>query len=338
MSTAEKLGIVLLNLGGPDTQEAVKPFLYNLFSDPEIINLPLSFLTQKPFAWLISTLRNQKAKTGYAAIGGGSPILRLTQQQADLLQAHLQQSTLEAKVYIAMRYWKPFTDSTVEALMQDGVNRIIALPLYPQYSLSTTASSYNELQRCLKQHQYKGTLSLIPYFHTNPLYLQAMAETIQHKLDTVSWSCPKEEVLIAFSAHSLPEAFVKKTSDIYPQQIAECTRLIIQHYFPRNPWALCLQSKVGPVPWLEPSTEQFIEQQAHQKRDNLLFVPISFVSDHIETLFEIDQEYLPLAKQLGLSYCARADGLNDSPTFIAALAQLIQQHVAEGCVQEPVLV
>lgn len=316
----------MVNLGGPDSLAAVRPFLYNLFSDPDIIRLPFSWLMQKPLAWYITMSRLESVKDAYRKMGNRSPILPLTQAQASALEDVLTSEGHPLPVYIAMRYWHPFTDETVNQMRADGISHIIVLPLYPHYSLTTTGSSVNELQRVLTQKNIRDmTFQVLDPYYDHPDFQAAMAETITEGLAENIWSCPRENVQILFSAHSLPKKFVKKTRDIYPDQIVETCKLLIQDHFPQNPWELAYQSKVGKMPWLGPDTEGVIHYFAANHIDNILMVPVSFVSDHLETLYEIDQLYLPLARELKIPHAARTPALNSRPKFIQTLATLVKQ-------------
>lgn len=323
MPASPKTAVLLLNMGGPDSLESVRPFLYNLFSDPDIIRLPLSWLFQKPLAWTISTRRGEEARKNYAMMGGASPILPWTRRQADALKSLLEeQNAGEWPVYIAMRYWHPFTEATVDAIIKDGVTRLIVLPLYPHFSYTTTGSSLNALKRELERRRFQPELTIVPPYYNHPLYLDAMRECVAEGLDSNTWGCPKESVRVLFSAHSLPLKHIKRMKDPYPEQIEECARLIMEA-FPENPWDLCFQSQVGKIPWLGPSVEGVLHYFAGENRDNILIVALSFVSDHVETLVEIDKLYLPLAKALEIEYCHRAPTLNDRPAFIKAMAALV---------------
>lgn len=320
----KKKGILFFNLGGPDNLSAVQPFLYNLFSDPDIIKLPFSSVLQKPLAWYISSSRTPSVKGYYKKMGGRSPILRLTEAQGQALEASLRDAGHEFKVYIAMRYWHPFTEEALDQILEDGIEELILLPLYPHYSLTTTGSSMNEFTRILEQRNITGLrYKLIGPYYQYPLFQAALAETIREGLDAHHWSCPKEQVQILFSAHSLPKKFVKKTKDVYPEQIQDTCQRVMDDYFPGQPWELAYQSKVGKMPWLGPDTEGVIHYFAANRIDNILMVPVSFVSDHLETLYEIDMLYIGLANELKIPHCYRAEALNSRPTFIKALTGLV---------------
>jgi protoporphyrin/coproporphyrin ferrochelatase len=330
---SQKTGILLLNLGGPDSLKAVKPFLYNLFSDPEIFDImevPFAKMLQKPLAWVITTFRGHKTTEYYRLMGGRSPILPLTQAQGEALKAHLKdQHGHEMNVYIAMRYWHPFTEDAVDQIIRDGIEHLIVLPLYPQYSLTTTGSSMNELNRVLSERGVKLKISLIEHYYSHPEYLDAVGSTIRSALTDNTWSCPDNEVTLLFSAHSLPKRFVEKTGDVYPRHIDETVELIMQQHFPNNPWKISYQSRLGSIPWLEPYTDDALRDFAQEGRHNILMVPISFVSDHIETLYEIDLLYLPLARELAIQNCHRVASLNTHPLFIKALGSLVADRVPQ---------
>lgn len=328
-----KAGILLCNLGGPDSLDAVEPFLYNLFRDPDIIKLPLSTIFQKPLAWWISSQRAPDVKKLYDGIGGRSPIVPLTEAQADALVKTLQDwGYPDIKAYIAMRYWHPFTEEALQQIKQDGVDTLIVLPLYPQFSYTSTASSTNELERQLDKiyassSKLKPSLHTIFQFYQHPDYLEALANTIRDGLENNPWACSQDEVQIVFSAHSLPLRHVKRTGDPYPEQTRETAKTVMERYFPNNEWELAYQSKVGRMAWLGPTTDGVLHYFAAYERDNVLLVPISFVSDHLETLSEIDKEYIPLAHEIGYQHCYRARALNNEPKFIECLAKLVQQKL-----------
>jgi ferrochelatase len=323
--SSPKTGVLFLNLGGPDCLESVKPFLFNLFADPDIIKLPLSEVFQKPLAAYISNTREHEAQENYKLMGGKSPILEFTQAQADLLKAELaQRGHAVENVYIAMRYWHPFTEAALQQMLKDGIERLIVLPLYPHFSYTSTGSSLNELKRVMEAKNIRfQSLSVVPPYYDHPRFLQAVAELMEQGLNENPWTCPKDEVQIVFSAHSLPVKHVKRTKDPYPDQIYECAKMLCSQYFPNNPWELAYQSKVGKMPWLGPSVDGILHYFAGKQRDNLLLVAISFVSDHVETLVELDAQYIPLANELGIEHCYRAPSLNTHPTFIQAMADLV---------------
>ncbi len=320
----KKTGVLLLNMGGPDSLASVKPFLYNLFSDPEIIKLPFSAVLQPLLAWLIVQARGKEACHNYALMGGSSPQLPLTTEQAQALSQETQ-----LPVYIAMRYWHPFTAETLTQIEADGITDLIVLTLYPHFSYTTTGSSFNALKRELRKLARPPKITFIAGYHRFEPYLEALAECVRQGLEAHAWSCEKQNVHLLFSAHSLPLSHIKRTKDPYPELIFQCAKSIMQRYFPEHlSWDLCYQSKVGRMPWLGPYTDSALRFLAAKKVQNILIIPISFVTDHVETLVEIDQQYIPLAQDLGIPNCHRAPALNSRKRFIDALAQLVQARSA----------
>ncbi len=315
-----RVGVLLLNLGGPDRLEDVGPFLYNLFSDPEIIRLPLPWL-QKPLAWFIATRRTKRSQENYKKIGGGSPLRRITEAQGQALKEQLQALGEDAEIYIGMRYWHPYTEEAIARLTQDNIDELVILPLYPQFSISTSGSSFRLLEQMWKTNpqlqQQKYTV--IPSWYKQPGYLQAMAELIAQELEQLE---NPDEGHVFFSAHGVPKSYVEEAGDPYQQEIEECTELIMRTLNRPNPHTLAYQSRVGPVEWLQPYTEDAIEVLGEQGVKNLVVVPISFVSEHIETLEEIDIEYRELAEIAGIDNFRRVPALNTHPVFIRALADL----------------
>ena len=321
-----RVGIVLLNLGGPERIQDVGPFLYNLFADPEIIRLPIPAL-QKPLAWLISTLRSNKSQEAYRSIGGGSPLRRITDQQARELQSLLRQRDVDATTYVAMRYWHPFTESAVADMKADGIDQVVVLPLYPHFSISTSGSSFRELQRLRQGDERFAQLPLraIRSWHDHPGYLKAMAQLIEREID----ACVHPSTAhVFFSAHGVPKSYVEEAGDPYQKEIESCAELIMKTLGRENPWTLAYQSRVGPVEWLQPYTEEALEELGEKGVKELVVVPISFVSEHIETLEEIDIEYREIATEAGVSNFRRVPALDTDPTFIASLADLVETSLA----------
>nr|KJB27263.1 hypothetical protein B456_004G287500 [Gossypium raimondii] len=305
----EKLGVLLLNLGGPETLNDVQPFLYNLFADPDIIRLPrlLRFL-QRPLAKLISVLRAPKSKEGYAAIGGGSPLRKITDEQADALRMALEAKNIRANVYVGMRYWFPFTEEAIE-----------------QFSISTTGSSIRVLQRIFKEDAYLSRLpvSVILSWYQRQGYINSMADLIEKELGKFA---KPEEVMIFFSAHGVPVSYVEEAGDPYKDQMEECIYLIMQELKARgigNDHTLAYQSRVGPVQWLKPYTDEVLVEIGQKGVKSLLAVPISFVSEHIETLEEIDMEYKHLALESGIKNWGRVPALGCNSLFITDLADAV---------------
>jgi ferrochelatase len=326
---ANRLGVVLFQLGGPDTLEAIEPFLYNLFCDPDIIDFPFARLGRKPLAKLISSTRAHKVRHHYAIIGGGSPIRRNTERQARALQAELQADGLDTRCFVAMRYWHPFTAEAVAALERAQCDEIVLLPLYPQYSSTTTGSSLNEWNR--RFHQNGAPVHVVGEFYRHEGYLSALVETIDRTLQRFDISSRPE---LIFSAHSVPMAVIER-GDPYQRQIEETVALVMERGGWSNGHRLCYQSKVGASRWLQPTLRGTLRQVAEERIEEVCVVPISFVSDHVETLGEIDHVARELAAGLGIRRFEMTPGLNDSPAFIRALADLVLE--AAGARQERVL-
>lgn len=322
-----KVGVVLLNLGGPERIQDVAPFLYNLFSDPEIIRLPIPAL-QRPLAWLVSTLRSSKSQDAYRAIGGGSPLRRITDHQARELQSLLRQRAIDATTYVAMRYWHPFTESAVADLKADAIEEVVVLPLYPQFSISTSGSSFRELQRLRQADPQFAQLPIrcIRSWYDHPGYIQAMVGLIARRIQEADDPATAH---VFFSAHGVPKSYVEEAGDPYQREIEACTRLIMaelqRQMGQSNPYTLAYQSRVGPVEWLKPYTEDALRNLGQSGVKDLVVVPISFVSEHIETLEEIDLEYAEIAHDAGITNFLRVPALNTDSTFISGLADLVTQ-------------
>lgn len=316
----EKIGVVLLNLGGPDSLDAVEPFLFNLFSDPDIIDFPGSFLFRKRLAKLISTRRSPSVIKQYAEIGGKSPLKDYTLQQAALLEKKLTE-LLPAKVYVAMRYWKPSTDEALDAIEHDGIKKVILLPLYPQYSKATTVSSVKEWENRLNARQKKLDWSLVESYFDQHTYIDAFVERVEQGLQRFPEEV-RDDVNILFSAHGTPMKLVKQ-GDPYSHQIKKTVAAIMNRGAFKQTHTLCYQSKVGPLKWLTPSTPDTIAELASNGVKHMLLAPVAFASDHLETLFELGIEYRRQAKERGVLQYEVTEGLNDSPKFIEALAELV---------------
>jgi ferrochelatase len=316
-----RVGVLLLNLGGPEQLEDVRPFLFNLFADPEIIRLPVPWL-QKPLAWFISTSRARKSQENYGQIGGGSPLRRITEEQAVALKERLQDHGQEADVYIGMRYWYPFTEEAIARIKRDGIEELVVLPLYPQFSISTSGSSFRLLEKLWKEDPAleKIRYTLIPSWYARPGYVRAMAELIAQELDALP---DPSQGHVFFSAHGVPVSYVEEAGDPYQREIEHCVDLIMQALGRPNHHTLAYQSRVGPVEWLQPYTEDAISELAEQGVNNLVVVPISFVSEHIETLQEIDIEYREIADEAGIETFRRVPALNTHPGFIDDMATMV---------------
>lgn len=328
MATRKRVGIVLFQLGGPDSLEAVQPFLLNLFLDPDIIPMgPLGFL-RRPLAKLISSRRSVPVRGRYAEIGGRSPIGALTERQRCALIDALSRD-IDPVAVIAMRYWHPLTEQAVEALRKAGpLEEIVLLPLYPHFSYATTLSSLKEWRRVYGPPEGGPPQRTIGQFYDHPLYIQALAQRIGTVLRQFEDS---SRIHLIFSAHGLPMSLVEK-GDPYPTQIEATVRMVCEEgrkQFPHWPQThlLCYQSRVGPAKWLQPPLTGTIERLGKEGVKEMLVVPISFVTEHIETLHEINIEARAEAKKFGVEVFRMMPAVGDSPLFIAALKDLVLQAV-----------
>ncbi|KAJ6994741.1 hypothetical protein NC653_017518 [Populus alba x Populus x berolinensis] len=279
--TEDKVGVLLLNLGGPETLNDVQPFLFNLFADPDIIRLPRLFqFLQKPLAKLISVLRAPKSKEGYASIGGGSPLRKITDEQADGIKIALKAKGLTANVYVGMRYWYPFTEEAIHQIKKDKITKLVVLPLYPQFSISTTGSSLRVLQNIFSEDAYLSRLpiAIIQSWYQREGYIKSMADLIGEELQKFA---KPEEVMIFFSAHGVPLTYVEDAGDPYKDQMEECIYLIMQELKARgsyNDHTLAYQSRVGPVQWLKPYTDEVLVELGRKGVKSLLAVPVRYAT------------------------------------------------------------
>ncbi|MBL0938298.1 MAG: ferrochelatase [Gemmatimonadaceae bacterium] len=319
----------MMNLGGPATLGDVEPFLLRLFADREIIQLPFQDVLGK----FIATRRAPKVRKLYEAIGGGSPILRWTTAQGEAMCRRLDEMSPETaphRFYVAFRYTHPFADDALRAMQADGVTRAVAFTQYPQWSCATTGSSLNDLWRAAQRTGLEDAFewSIIDRWGEHPGFVSAMASAIEDGLEEYP-AADRDDVLVMFSAHSLPLSVIDR-GDSYPSEIAATVSRVVQNIGMRNPYLVTYQSEVGPVRWLGPSTETVIEQLAARGQKNVLVVPIAFTSDHIETLSELDIEYAELAHAHGMTGFRRAPALNARPEFLDALADIVSAHLNSG--------
>ncbi|KAJ1442053.1 ferrochelatase-domain-containing protein [Ochromonadaceae sp. CCMP2298] len=380
-----KLGVLFLNLGGPESMQDVEGFLFNLFKDPDIIRLPqLLSPLQIPLAYFIAKRRAPKSSEAYESIGGGSPIVKYTKEQSELVQAALRRKGFtQAKCYFAMRYWYPFTEEALAQVKADGVNTLVVVPLYPQFSVSTSGSSLKLLQEIFYRNPDEWGPSqvahtVVPAWYHRPGYIRVMAKLILEQVVQYSETDMAEGLHVLFSAHGVPESYIKN-GDPYQKQIEECVKLIsrevsaqlasdtqrpkeisaqlgkqlagalsitgdevaaeeMSSLFPdptglgsptrTDPkevqFHLSFQSRVGPVQWLAPYTDDMLRNLGEEKKvKNLIVVPVSFVSEHIETLEEIDMEYRELALEAGITNWRRVPALNTDKMFIDDMAELV---------------
>lgn len=322
-------GIVMLNMGGPATLDDVEPFLLRLFDDRELLRLPF----QDVLGRFIAKRRAPKVRALYEAIGGGSPILQWTQAQGEGLCERLDALSPETaphRFYVAFRYVAPFADDAVLAMRDDGITRAVAFTQYPQWSCTTSGSSFNELWRALERHGLEETFewSLIDRWGTHPGFINAVSTAVHDGLAEYP-ARDRDDTLILFSAHSLPLSVIDR-GDAYPGEVAATVDRVMEATGLRNAHLLSYQSEVGPVRWLGASTETVIRQLAARGQRNVMVVPIAFTSDHIETLSEIDIEYGELAASLGMTGFTRAPSLNARSDFLDAMSDLVSMHLAAG--------
>jgi len=297
----------------------VRPFLTRLFTDREIIQLPGGPLGQAILGRAIAWMRTREVKENYARIGGGSPIVRWTTLQGRGLVERLRARGHDVAFALAMRYWDPNTDQALGEVERAGVERLLALTLYPHYSMATTGSSVAELERVMKQRGTKLPLDRIDVWYDHPGYLDALAHRARVALD-VHFKDRRPTLLV--SAHGLPKHFIE-AGDPYIDHIRVTMEGLLSR-LPDLPHVLGYQSRVGPVEWIGPSTDQVIRDLARAGVEDVLVIPISFVSDHVETLYEIDLLYGDQARALGVRNFRRAESLNDFPPFLDALADLVE--------------
>ncbi|WP_269715131.1 ferrochelatase [Caulobacter sp. NIBR2454] len=309
---SRKVAVVLMNLGGPDGPKAVRPFLFNLFRDRAIIGLPA--IARYPLAALISTTRRKEATANYAIMGGGSPLLPETKAQADALELSLKARGVDAKCFIAMRYWHPFTEATARDVAAYEPDEVVLLPLYPQFSTTTTESS---LKVWRKAYKGSGTVRTVCCYPTLDGLVEAHARKIRSAYDAAGKPTPAR---LLFSAHGLPQKVID-AGDPYQEQIEATAAAVAARLGAGWDWKVCYQSRVGPLKWLGPSTPEAIEEAASDGV-GVVICPIAFVSEHVETLVELDHEYAELAEGLGISTYVRVPALGVEPAFIDGLAGL----------------
>ncbi len=315
MSARRRLAVVLLNLGGPDRPEAVRPFLRNLFSDKAIIGLPAPL--RLPLAALISSRREHEARANYALMGGGSPLLPETEKQASALQSALagRLPKLDVRVFIAMRYWNPLTAQAAAAVKTWDADEVLLLPLYPQFSTTTTESS---LKAWSEAYDGRARVRAVCCYPDAGAFIDAHATAIRRTFDAAG---RPSNLRLLFSAHGVPERLVAR-GDPYQWQIERTADAIAERLGDGWDWSVCYQSRVGPLKWLGPSTPEAITQAAADGK-GVLIAPIAFVSEHVETLVELDRDYAALAERLGVRPYLRAPALGVDVAFIDQLAEIV---------------
>jgi len=329
-----KTGVLMLNMGGPETLGDVNGFLTRLFLDKDLMVLPL----QKRLGPLIAKRRTPKIQEQYDQIGGGSPIYYWTnlqgQKMIEILD-RLSPETAPHKHYVGFRYVHPLTEEAVEQMEADGVEHAVAFTQYPQYSCSTTGSSLNAIHRhYLSRPSSPPQMrwSAIDRWPVDPLLVKTHAQHIREALETKFPADVRDDVVLLFSAHSLPMMVVDR-GDPYPQEVGATVQMVMSELGYSNPYRLVWQSKVGPKQWLGPATDDVMKGLVERGKKDMLLVPIAFTSDHIETLYELDYEYASqLAKEVGARHVHRSEALNGSPLFIEGLANLVADHLKSGAV------
>ncbi|XP_015171273.1 PREDICTED: ferrochelatase, mitochondrial isoform X2 [Polistes dominula] len=322
-----KTGILMLNMGGPTSTSQVHQYLLRIMTDRDMIQLPFQ---SKLGPW-IAQRRTPEVQKKYSEIGGGSPILEWTNKQGELLCTKLDEISPETaphKYYVAFRYADPLTEDTLNEIEQDGAERTVIFSQYPQYSCATSGSSFNAIYRHYKNKELPQDMkwSIIDRWSTHPLYINTIAQRIMDELAHFP-NDKRNEVMILFSAHSLPLKAVNR-GDPYPSEIGATVQLVMQKLNFCNPYSLVWQSKVGPLPWLEPYTDNALKNYVKQGKKNFLLVPVAFVNEHIETLHEMDIEYCQeLAEEIGVENIRRSAAPNDHPLFIDALADIVYNHL-----------
>lgn len=323
---SEKVAVVLLNLGGPDCKEAIRPFLTNFFMDKNIIRLPVPF--RCILAWLIARKRS-KAEAGesYGELGDKSPLLENTQKQARALEKALKASDKGAKfkTFICMRYWHPMSPQVVREVRDWGADKILILPLYPQFSTTTTGSSLQDWDKALRQSGIDIPTSIVGCYHANKGFIKASAENIKAKIAEAKkdgYDNPR----ILFSAHGLPEKVIED-GDPYQWQCQETSKAIVAELGLKNlDWQDCYQSRVGPMKWIGPSTEEALEKAAEDKKSVIIY-PHAFTQEHVETLVELGIEYREEAEKMGIEGYYVAETVGTNSHFIEGLANLVKAHL-----------
>jgi ferrochelatase len=325
------VGILLLQLGGPEKLDQVAPFLRTLFSDRDLIPLPGGPLGQRAFAWLIGTLRAPKVRGYYRRIGGGSPLRRLTEHQGLNLEAELERraqsrgETIRFRVAVAMRAWHPFTDEALDQLQ--AAETLMALPLFPHFSAATTGSSLKELERVRAHRGDRRPLAVIEHWYDDSGYLDALASRVRQAVGRLS-PAGRAAGFILWSAHGLPQSFIER-GDPYVRHIEATVAGVMARLADLGlPHRLGYQSRTGPLNWTGPGTDEVLREEAARGRRAVVMVPVSFVSDHIETLYEIDLLFHERAREFGITEYVRSESFNEGADLTAVLARLVEDRMA----------
>jgi len=315
--------IILLNMGGPDSLEAVRPFLFNLFTDRYIIELGPKWL-QPLIAWWIAKKRAPKSERAYAKIGGKTPLLEITNAQVNALEKQLHKKGIDVICRVGMRYWHPRTPDVLKELKKKGVRKVLALSLYPHYSRVTSETSIQDFKKAAGPLGFK--YEIIARWPDAPGYILALSNLINEAIERYKLDPDAEDFELVYSAHSMPQHMVDE-GDPYPKEVEKTIHELERITGIKG--SLCFQSRSGPVKWLKPYTDEHLKELASQGKKNILIVPISFVSDHIETLYEIDIEYKEMLRKQGVKLF-RIESLNTRPEFISFLAALVEKRFKEA--------
>lgn len=312
------IAVFLLDFGGPEKLQDVRPFLRNLFADRSIFPFPFA---QNFFASLVSFLRAPKVAKHYLAIGGGSPLPKQSKHIAAQLEDGLKKTALDFKVFVGMRYWNPYIKDTLREIADAKPQGMVVIPMFPHYSTATTGSVFAAFEAAYAEIGLNIPYQKIDWWYDQPQYIAAWCYTIKRALDQFPEG-GRSKIPILFTAHSLPESFVRKRKDPYPTQIKECCEKIITYLGGEHPSYLSYQSKVGPIEWLKPSTIEFVKELGGRGMKELVVVPISFLTDHFETLYEIDHLIIPEAQTAGIQQTVRCEALYYTPYLTKALEEM----------------
>jgi len=313
--------VTLLNMGGPNTNADVRGFQERLFNDPLLIKFPLSWAFQKIFATLLIAFRIKATEKRYQLIGGGSPIFQSTKNQAKALQDELDRRGRSLKVTFSFNYSPPFPDDTIRDVQRAKKKYILPLSLYPHYSKATTGSNIHYLEKSAETTYPQLQILNTPSYYLNDYYIQAFVDRILEKLQPGE---TLDNFYLLFSAHGLPLYFLAE-GDLYPYQISQTVAKVLSKLNRDDNWTICYQSAVGPLQWLKPATENMLKALARRNIKKVIIVPISFVTDHIETICEIDMEYRKIAQDLGIKDFRMSNALECHPKFIKALADTVEK-------------
>ena len=316
----EKWGVFFVNMGGPETTDDVESYLYNIFSDRNLIRLPLSAFLQKPLARLLASRRTPKVKKRYQMIGGGSPLLKWTRLAAAGVKRELSKQYPQVEVFAGMRYSEPFIDEELDAAVDEGCRHLVILPMYPHYCLATTGTALAEVADWVEDTEADISLSVIRHWYDRSRYI----ELLRRNIDQAAEKCgPEAHPKLIFSAHAIPQTLVD-TGDPYLDQVKQTAALAGEGH----DYLLTFQSRTGPVSWVGPDTLKTVKMLGHSGVREMIIIPVSFVSDHIETLYEIDIELKKAAEAAGVTTFIRTDSFNDDIHFAAFLADLVEEKIA----------